>query len=105
MASERFVGFVTLEGTLAFLVETENTSDVPTNADSTPTYAIYAPTSSGAGAVGGATGSLTAVETGVYRFSHSIAAAGGFAVGRYDIVVSYALSSANRKKVYSFNVV
>lgn len=99
-----FVGFVALEGTLAFLIPTENTSDVPTNADSAPTYTIYSVDSDSADSL--ATGTTTLLETGVYRLSDTVPAAEGFAAGGfYDVLVSYAISSSARKKLFRFGVV
>lgn len=99
-----FVGFFDLEGTIAFLIPTENGSDVPTNGDSTPTATIYSVTSSGQTSISTAT--VTNVETGVYRLSDTAAAADGFAAGgQYDVLVSYAISSAARKKLFRFGVV
>lgn len=103
-ASDTFVGFVDLEGTLSFLLPTRNTSDVPTAAGAAPTYAIYSV--SGATRTSLKTGTVgTAVETGVYPFSQAINAADGFASGGlYSIQFSYTISAASRRKVYTFMV-
>lgn len=99
-----FVGFVALEGTLAFLIPTENTSDVPTNGDSAPTYTIYSVDSDSADSL--TTGTTTNLETGVYRLSDTVPASEGFAAGGfYDVLVSYAISSSARKKLFRFGVV
>lgn len=99
-----FVGFVTLEGTLACFIPTENTSDVPTNADSAPTFSIYSVDSDDQTLL--TTGTSVNVETGIYRVSKTIAAADGFAAGSfYDVLVAYAISSASRKKLFRFGVV
>jgi hypothetical protein len=99
-----FVGFFPLEGTLAFLVPTENTSDVPTNADSAPTYTIYSVDSDSADSL--ATGTTSNLETGIYRVSDTVPASEGFVAGGfYDMLVTYAMSVAPRKKLYRFGVV
>lgn len=99
-----FVGFVPLEGTLAFFIPTENTSDVPTNADSAPTYSIYSVESDEQTEL--TNGTSASVNTGIYRVSKAIAASSGFAAGGfYDVLVSYAMSTAARKKLFRFGVV
>jgi hypothetical protein len=53
-----------------------------------------------------ATGTTTNVETGVYRVSDTVPSGEGFAAGgQYDMLVSYAISSAARKKLFRFGVV
>lgn len=104
-SSDTFVGFVTLEDTLAFLLPTRNTSDVPTAADSAPTWAIYKPASAARGS-SLKTGTVGAAsETGIYPFTQAINAADGFAAGGlYSIQFNYAISSSSRRKVYTFMV-
>ena len=103
-ASDTFVGFVDLEGTLSFLLPTRNTSDVPTNAGSAPTYAIYSV--SGATRTSITTGTCgAAAETGIYPFSQAITAALGFAAnGLYSIQFTYTIGGASRRKIYTFMV-
>lgn len=98
-----YMGDFALDGNLHFLVLTENGSDVPTNADSAPTYTIYSVDSDSADAL--TTGTCTAVATGVYRLNDTLPAGEGFAAaGSYDVLVSYAISSAARNKHYRFGV-
>ena len=93
-----------LEGTLVFPFITVNTSDVPTAADATPTYKVYAAdlqttlvSSTNASALSG--------ETGGYYVSQSITAAGGFESGKtYAVLVTYAISSAARRQTFTFTV-
>lgn len=99
-----FVGFVALEGTLAFLIPTENSSDVPTDADSAPTYTIYSVDSDSADSL--TTGTTVNLETGVYRLSDTVPASEGFTAGGfYDILVAYELSSSARNKLFRFGVI
>ncbi len=105
-SNDFYAGQVELEGTLAFLLPVRNTSDVPTAADSAPTYAIYSVNNDGT-RTSLATGTVgAAVETGVYPFSDTVPASEGFArKGKYSIQFSYQMSSANRRKVVVFDVV
>jgi len=105
-ANDVFVGFVELDGTLAFLLPVRNTSDVPTAADAEPTYAIYTVNSDGT-RTSRTTGTVgAALETGVYPFSDTVPSGEGFARGQmYSIQFTYAMSAANRRKVYYFMVV
>lgn len=99
-----FVGFVALEETLAFLIPTENTSDVPTNADSAPTYTIYSVDSDSADSL--TTGTTSNLTTGVYRLSDTVPASEGFAAGGfYDVLVSYEMSASARNKLFRFGVI
>jgi hypothetical protein len=98
------IGLVPLDGTLHFLVLSENTSDVPTAADAAPTYTIYGPDGT---AMTNGTGTTAAVsgKTGLYRGTHSISTADGYAAGStYHVYAQWALSAVNKAEHYSFNV-
>tara|TARA_R110000803_G_scaffold205530_4_gene272295 strand:+ start:16846 stop:17148 length:303 start_codon:yes stop_codon:yes gene_type:complete len=96
-------GPVDLEGTLAALMLTVNASDVPTDADSLPTYSIYE-TDFGSALVTGTVTTLSAV-TGAYYISQVIQAASSFAAGKtYTILFSWAISAANRQQKMTFLV-
>lgn len=99
MQSSAFVE-VPLEGTLFFLIVTENASEVPTNPDAAPTFEIR-----NAGGVV-ISGTAVNVETGVYSISGATTAANGFAAGQvYAIKVAYAMSAANRRQTHHMIVV
>lgn len=100
---QSFAGFCELAGTLVAPVLTVNTSDVPTAADASPTYSVY--NADMASVL--ATGTCTALsgETGGYYVSQAITAGLGFASGGlYTVLVSYALSSAARRQMITFQV-
>lgn len=99
-----YVGFVALEGTLSFLVLTENTSEVPTDADSTPTYDVHAADFSSVFLNDQNVTTLGGV-TGAYYVSQAINASAGFAAGNtYTLLATWEISAAARAKTYTFTV-
>jgi len=101
-----FGGYVDLEDTLVVPVLTVNASDVPTPADSTPTFIIYSPSAGTAIDSGTCTtpGSISSV-TGAYVVSQAINAASGYAAGTtYFCLVSYLISTAQRRQEFEFTV-
>lgn len=56
-----FAGYVTLASAMKFAVPVKNSSDVPVDADSTPTYRIYGPSG---GVMTSGTGSLSVMDSG-----------------------------------------
>lgn len=98
-----FAGYFPMSGTAWFLVQSENTSDLPTAADALPTFRVYGSDS----ATPKATGTCTAFDagnlTGVYKASFSVS--GAFARGsNYQVVVSWAVGLQARQKVFGFSV-
>lgn len=79
----------------------ENTSDVPTNADSTPTFTAYASADLAAKANAISSFTVTAIsgETGGYVISRATSALDR---GKYHGILSYAISSASRRKIIDF---
>lgn len=101
-----FIGFFSLEGTVRFLHQARNASNVPTDADSAPTYRVYELPSE----TPVKTGTTSAFDTddtdGCYLGSFTADAASGFEVGStYQIRVLETVSSVNHAAVYSFTVV
>lgn len=100
-----FIGFFQLEDTVRFLHQARSGSNVPTDADSVPTYRVYDPAS----ATPKATGSTALFDSsntdGVYSGSFSAAASSGFEVGvTYTIRVLETVSSTNHAEAYTFAV-
>jgi hypothetical protein len=101
-----FAGFVTLEDTVQIPVLTESTASVPTDADATPTYTIYHPSTGDELASGTVTnpGDVASV-TGAYILSHAITSDAGFAAGKtYTVLVSYQISASQRRQWFTFTV-
>jgi hypothetical protein len=106
VADNAFIGFIQLAGTLASAVQTVGANDVPTDADSAPTYRIYGPAGT---LMTNGTGTTTIMDSsntnGLYRLSHSISSGDGYAAGSsYTIVYSWAISSSLRGAVQTFTV-
>jgi hypothetical protein len=98
-----FLGFVELEATMVRHIQTKNSSGTPTAPDSAPTYRIY-----GDSGTAIATGTLSGPvdsQTGLYSLSKAITAANGFGRGLYSVRIAYAISSAARAELYTFQVV
>lgn len=100
--SSSFVGFIELESTIYIPFGTTNSSEVPTNADSLPTCAIY---SADMTSTLVASATVSNVTTGLYKITQTVGAGSGFASGQtYAAVVSYAVSASNRQQVLNFTV-
>jgi len=102
-----YVGPATLGATdFAFMVNTTSGTGVPTNADATPTYRIYAQGGTSALLTGTMTAGVVDSQTGLYKVtSLSITAGNGFAAGNtYCIRIAYAISATNRVDIYFFTV-
>jgi hypothetical protein len=102
----QFLGFVPLGNTLVGQCITTSTTNVPTNADSTPTVRTYGPSGNvTAGNVNASTLDQANVP-GLYSFSIVASAGNGFAAGSlYTVVVKYAVSANNKSDTYTFIVV
>ena len=102
-ANTYFAGFVKLGDTSNFPINTVNSSDVPTDADSAPTVDIY---DHDMGSVLLDDETATNITTGAYYLASAITSGNGFASNKaYVGVVSYAISSAARQKTFTFFVV
>lgn len=97
-----YVGPVKLGNTLYFVIVTTNTSDVPTDGDSTPTGTVYDATVANAMA---ATVTITKIATGTYSVAVDVTTGNNFAAGEgHTLAVAYAISSSNRKQAFRFTV-
>ena len=98
-----YLGTVQLEGTLtAFFITRNASTEVPTDADSLPTYTLFGPD----GALSNNTGTATDEGVGLNKLTHSILAADGYAQGKtYFVDVRYAVASTNQAQLLSFTVI
>ena len=87
--------------TLYIGVYVYNTSQVPTNADSTPTFTAYAGADLAAGSNSISSFTVTAItgQTGGYVISK---ATSSFDRGTYHGILAYAISSASRREMIEF---
>lgn len=98
-----YYGIVALGDTLYGMVPTIS-SDVPTDADSQPTYRIY----DSNGLMTGGTGTTASIsgQTGLYDFSHAITAGNGYASGKtYFVWFAWEFSSTAAAFLGTFTVV
>lgn len=100
-----FLGYFDLGGTLFGLFQALNGSNVPTAADSLPTFRIY----SSAGLMTNGTGTTAAFDaanvTGLYSFTKTLNSGDGYARGTtYFVRVQATVSSTVRAKTFSFGV-
>ena len=101
-----FAGFYSLADTVPIMVLCRNGSYVPTAPDAAPSFTVY---DSSGSVVSAVTGSLGAADhnskTGLRRGSFVASAGNGFALGKYTILVQYAISSTNYSVELFFAIV
>tara|TARA_Y100000310_G_C20341148_1_gene649872 strand:+ start:135 stop:443 length:309 start_codon:yes stop_codon:yes gene_type:complete len=100
-----FAGFVNLGDTLVAPVLTITAAEVPIDADSAPTYAMY--DEDGNSIEAGTCTDPNDLDTidGAYIVSEDILAGDGYAAGKtYFCLVSYEISSNARRQVLTFTV-
>lgn len=101
-----FIGFFAVGDTVPIYVLCRNGSHVPTAPDSAPSFTVY---DSSGSAVSAVTGTLGASnhdsKTGLRRGSFVASSANGFAIGKYTIYVSYAISSTSYASELFFSIV
>lgn len=104
MSSLGFINNVPLGDTLPLPLVVRTTSDVPVDADATPTFTIHSP-DDGTALLTGSLSIRPTGLTGVYMGSVICSSANGFASGQaYTGTVSYAVSGSARADEFTFFV-
>jgi hypothetical protein len=99
-----FLGFWQLGATLSPCIQLSTTGNVPSTADSAPTFRIYSANSDTPISTGTASGEIDS-QTGWHRISQALTIGNGYAIGVYTVRVRYVVSSIEYVQFYSFQVV